>query len=142
MAVPLWEIGRLRQLLSCKEMEINRPGNRGWAANFANTHESAKKSLFRVIRDRSSWYFDFTDTADFKRNNKVPHSYSRALPIHAKNGREREPENARLANGVRYDEIKKDYLTLKTALIAHSQFIPIDIRVVYNYCLPRRSSGV
>jgi hypothetical protein len=26
MAVPLWEIGRLGQLLSCKEMEINRPG--------------------------------------------------------------------------------------------------------------------
>src|SRR6476469_8947263 len=30
MAVPLWEIGRLGQLLSCKEMEINRPRTLGW----------------------------------------------------------------------------------------------------------------
>jgi len=26
MVVPLWVIGRLQQLLSCKEMEINQPG--------------------------------------------------------------------------------------------------------------------
>jgi hypothetical protein len=39
-----------------------------------------------------------------KEKQKVPHSYSRALPIHAKNGREWEPENARFANGVRDDD--------------------------------------
>ncbi len=83
------------------------------ATNFANTHESGnrKDSLFRVD-SRSVFfghidftdYIDFADTAEFKGKQKVPHSYSRALPIHAKSGREREPENARFANGVRDDE--------------------------------------
>jgi hypothetical protein len=70
-----------------------------------------KDSLFRVD-SRSVFfghidftdYIDFADTAEFKGKQKVPHSYSRALPIHAKSGREREPENARFANGVRDDE--------------------------------------
>jgi hypothetical protein len=83
------------------------------ATNFANTHESGnrKDSLFRVD-SRSVFfghidftdYIDFADTAEFKGKQKVPHSCSRALPIHAKSGREREPENARFANGVRDDE--------------------------------------
>jgi hypothetical protein len=30
MVVPLWEIGRSRQLLSCKEMEINQTRTLGW----------------------------------------------------------------------------------------------------------------
>jgi len=59
---------------------------------------------------RRGAYIDFTDTVEFREKQKVPHSYSRALPIHAKSGREREPENARFANGVRDDETKKDYI--------------------------------
>jgi hypothetical protein len=30
MVVPLWEIGRLQQLLSCKEMEINQHETQEW----------------------------------------------------------------------------------------------------------------
>jgi len=73
MVVPLWEIGRSRQLLSCKEMEINQPRTLEWdrtlleglplfetmlmaerryaqmvaqeelTANFANAHESGNQ---------------------------------------------------------------------------------------------------
>ena len=71
------------------------------AANFANTHESGNKkdSLLRVdSRSAFFGYIDFTDTVDFKEKQKVPHSYLRA------------EENARFANGVRDDEIKKYYI--------------------------------
>jgi len=84
MVVPLWEIGRLQQLLSCKEMEIigmERRNGTGscWkdrhfetngdgrtplmlnraqeelAANFANTHESGKRfACFALILDGAS----------------------------------------------------------------------------------------
>jgi hypothetical protein len=73
MVVPLWEIGRSRQLLSCKELEINQPRTLGMgqdaagriahfetmsmaerryaqsvaqeelAADFANTHKSGNQ---------------------------------------------------------------------------------------------------
>jgi hypothetical protein len=39
------------------------------------------------------------------RKHKVPPSYSHALPIHAKNGRERGPENAGSLNGRGDDEL-------------------------------------
>jgi hypothetical protein len=68
-------------------------------------------------------YSDFTDAVDFKEKQKVPHSYSRA------------EENARFADGVRDDEIKKDYINPEIALIANFQLLPIDIRVVYNFLL-------
>jgi hypothetical protein len=79
-----------------------------------------------VSRDSPSVFFgysDFTDAVDFKEKQKVPHSYSRA------------EENARFADGVRDDEIKKDYINPEIALIASFQLLPIDIRVVYNFLL-------
>jgi len=66
----------------------------------------------------------------FKNKQKVPHSYSRALPIHAKSGREREPENARFANGVRDDETKKDYINPEIAL-------EIDLCIFAVIAIPR-----
>jgi hypothetical protein len=41
MVVPLWEIGRFQQLLSCKEMEINRRGTLEWE-DIAGKVESAR----------------------------------------------------------------------------------------------------
>ena len=41
------------------------------------------------------------------RHRKVPHPYSQALPIHAKPGREWEPESACSFTGVRGDELTK-----------------------------------
>jgi hypothetical protein len=86
-----------------------------------------KPTRFRLLRvDSRSVFFgysDFTDAVDFKEKQKVPHSYSRA------------EENARFADGVRDDEIKKDYINPEIALIASFQLLPIDIRVVYNFLL-------
>jgi len=59
-----------------------------------------RKKIPLVSRSVFFGHSDFTDTADFKRKQKVPHSYSRA------------EENARLANGVRDDEIKKDFMAM------------------------------
>jgi hypothetical protein len=78
MAVPLWEIGRSWQLLSCKEMEINRQRT-GVGAKFANTHESERSRLFGVdSRSVFFGYIDFTDTAECEEKQKIPYSYSRA----------------------------------------------------------------
>ena len=67
-----------------------------------------KPTRFRLLRvDSRSVFFgysDFTDAVDFKEKQKVPHSYSRA------------EENARFANGVRDDEIKKDYINPEIAV--------------------------
>ena len=50
------------------------------------------------------WLYRFHRYVEFKEKQKVPHSYSRA------------EENARFANGVRDDEIKKDYINPEIAL--------------------------
>jgi len=44
-----------------------------------------------------------------ERKRKVLPAYSRALPIHAKSGRERGPECALSLNGRQDDELEKDY---------------------------------
>ena len=53
---------------------------------------------------RVSW-----NNADGRKERKVLPAYSRALPIHAKSGRERGPECALSLNGRQDDELEKDY---------------------------------
>jgi len=48
-------------------------------------------------------------TQTVERKRKVLPAYSRALPIHAKSGRERGPECALSLNGRQDDELEKDY---------------------------------
>jgi len=70
------------------------PGRGPWCGKKQLANSNWQLAFVSALH--SSVYRYFTDNLDFKKNKqKVPHSYSRALPIHAKSGRAREPENAR-----------------------------------------------
>jgi len=58
-------------------MEINQPQNPGWAANFANVHESGRK--IRLFRDRSSLAIAISQIPQTSKKNKRSLTPTRAL---------------------------------------------------------------
>jgi hypothetical protein len=139
--VPLWEIGRSRQLLSCKELENNRQERRDGTGRYSSkwpTHLKHRRWSHAAMLNRArhpealeelAAICEYTNQEAKRfacfgliRGLLLLYRFHRCADFKEKqkvpHSYSRAEENARFANGVRDDEAKQDYINPEIALIA------------------------